>query len=86
MFASTVARHVLSSINGCPSSPLLGLMMRKFAGYSQESTEIAISCNVPTGRTIDQFSNCNIIGVGSKESKPRVLQVSIVRILVATPK
>jgi hypothetical protein len=31
MYASAVASHGLPSINGCPSSPLLGLMMRKSA-------------------------------------------------------
>jgi hypothetical protein len=86
MYALVVVSHGLPSINGCPSSPLLGLMMRKSAKYSQESTEIAISCNVPTGRTTDQYANCNIIGEGLKESKPKVLQVSIVRILTVAPK
>jgi hypothetical protein len=45
-----------------------------------------ISCNVPTGRTTDQSSNCNIIMVGLKESKPKVLQVSIVKMLMAALK
>jgi hypothetical protein len=49
MYAFVVASHGLPSINRCPSSLLLGLMMRKSVGYSQESTEMAISCNVPTG-------------------------------------
>ena len=86
MYASAVASHGLPSINGCPSSPLLGLMMRKFIGYSQESTKMDISCNVSTGQTSDQSANCNIIAVGSKESKPRVLKVSIVRMLMDAPK
>jgi hypothetical protein len=86
MYASSVAIHGLPSINGCPSSPLLGLMIRKSTRYSQELTEMVISCNVPTGRTIDRSANCNIIAVGLKESKPRVLQVSIVRMLIAAPK
>ena len=53
MYTSVVVSHGLPSINGCPSSSLLGLMMRKSAGYSQESTEISMSCSVPTGLTID---------------------------------
>jgi hypothetical protein len=73
MYASAIASQGLPSINGCPSSLLLGLMMRKSVGYSQESMEMDISCNVPTGRTTDRSANCNIIAVGSKESKPRVL-------------
>jgi hypothetical protein len=47
---------------------------------------MAISCNVPTGRTTNRSANCIIIAVGSKELKPRVLQVSIVRMLMAAPK
>ena len=86
MYAFRVARHGLPSNNGCPSSPLLGLIMRKLARHSQKSTEISISYNVPTGLTTDRSSNCNIIGVGSKESKPRVLQVSMVRMLMVAPK
>jgi hypothetical protein len=86
MYASAIASHGLPSINGFPSSPLLGLMMRKSTGYSQESVEMAISCNVPTGQTIDRSTNCSIIVVGLKESKPRVLQVSIVKMLMDAPK
>jgi hypothetical protein len=86
MYTSVVVSHGIPSINRCPSSPLLGLMMRKSTGYSQESTIITISCSVPTGITTDQSANCKIIGVGSKESKPRVLQVSIVRMLMDAPK
>jgi hypothetical protein len=86
MYASAIASHGLPNINGFPSSPLLGLMMRKSVGYSQESTEMAISCNVPIGRTTDRSANCNIIAVGSKELKPRVLQLSIVRMLMDAPK
>jgi hypothetical protein len=86
MYASVVASHGLPNINGFPSSPLLGLMMRKSIGYSQESTEISMSCNVPIILTTDQSTNCNIIGVGSKESKPKVLQVSMVKILMVAPK
>jgi hypothetical protein len=86
MYASVVASHGLPSINGFPSSPLLRLMMRKSARDSQELTEMAISCNVPTGQTIDRSANCSIIAVGSKESKPRVFQVSIVRMLMDAPK
>jgi hypothetical protein len=86
MYTSVVASHGLPSINGCPSSPPLGLMMRKSVEYSQESTKMAISCNVPTSRTTDQYANCNIIVVGSKELKPKVLQVSIVRMLMDAPK
>jgi hypothetical protein len=61
-------------------------MMRKSTGYSQELMEMDVSCNVPTGRTTVQFSNCNIIVVGSKESKTRVLEVSIVGMLMDAPK
>ena len=86
MYAFVVASHGLPSINGCPSRPPFGLMMSKSVGYSQESTEMDISCNVPTGRTIDRSANYNIIVVGSKELKPRVLQVSIVRMLMVSPK
>jgi hypothetical protein len=86
MYTSFVAIHGMPSINGCPSSPLLGLIIRKSIGYSQESMEMAISCNVPTGLTTDRSSKCNIITVGLKESKPRVLQVSIVRMLMVSPK
>jgi hypothetical protein len=86
IYASVVASHGLPSINGWPSSPLLGLIMRKSAGYSKESIEIAISYNVPTGLTTNRSTNCNIIGVGSKEVKPRMLQVLMVKILMATPK
>jgi hypothetical protein len=86
MYASPVASHGLPNINGFPSSILLGLMMRKSIRYSQHLTEMDISCNVPTGRTTNRSANCNIIGVGLKESKPRVLQVSIVRMLMSTPK
>jgi hypothetical protein len=49
MYGYVVASHGLLNINGFPSSPLLGLMLRKFVGYSQELTEMAISCNMPTG-------------------------------------
>jgi hypothetical protein len=73
MYASVIASHGLPNTNGCPSSPLLVLMMRKSSGYSQESTEMAISCNVPTGRTTNRSANYSIIAVGSKELKPRVL-------------
>jgi hypothetical protein len=71
--ASVVASHGLPNINGCPSSPLRGFMIWKSVGYSQDSMEMATSCNVPIGRTTDQSANCNIITVGSKELKPRVL-------------
>jgi hypothetical protein len=67
MYASTFMSHGLPNINGCPSSPLFGLMMRKSTRYSQESTEMAISCSVPSGLTTDRLANCNIIRVGSKE-------------------
>ena len=67
MYASAIASHALPNINGCPSSPLLGLMMRKYVGYSQESTEMAISRSMPSGLTTDQSANCNIIEVGLKE-------------------
>jgi len=86
MYAFVVAGHGLPSINGCPSTPLLWSMMRKSVGYSQESTEIAILCNMPTDLTTDRSTNYNIIGVGSKESKPKVLQVSMVMILMVSPK
>jgi len=86
MYASAVVSHGLPSINGCPSSPLLGLIMRKLVGYSQELTEIAISCNVPTSLTTDRSTNCNIIGVGLKEVKLGMLQFSIVNILMVAPK
>jgi hypothetical protein len=71
MYTSSVASHGLPSINRCPSSPLLGLMMRKSDGYSQELIEMAISCNVPTGQTTDRSANCSNIAVGLKELKPR---------------
>jgi hypothetical protein len=86
MYAYDVARHGIPNINGCPSSLLLGLINRKSTGYSQESTEISTSCNVTTGLTTDLSANCNIIEVGSKEVISRMLQVSMVRILMVTPK
>jgi hypothetical protein len=86
MYAYVVVSHGLPSINGFPSSPLLGLIMRKSVGYSQESNEIAISYNVSIGLTTDLSSNCNIIELGSKEVKPKTLQVSMVRILMVAPK
>jgi hypothetical protein len=86
MYASVVVSHGLPNINGCLSSLLLGLITRKYDGYSQESTEIATSCNVFTNLTIDLLANCNIIEVSLKEVIPRMLQVSMVRILMATPK
>ena len=86
IYAYVVVSHGIHSINGYPSTPLLRLIMRKSAGYSQDSTEIDISYNVPTGLTTDRSTNCNIIGVVSKEVKPRVFQVSIVKILMVSPK
>jgi hypothetical protein len=86
MYASVVVSHGLPNINGCPLIPLLGLIMRKLVEFSQESIEIAISFNVSIGLTTNLSTNCNIIEFGLKEVKPRVLQVSMVRILMATPK
>ena len=73
MYASAIASHGRPNINECPSSLLLGLITRKSTGYSQESNEIAMSCNVLTGLTIDLSTNSNIIEVGSKEVIPSVL-------------
>jgi hypothetical protein len=67
MYAYTISSHSHPNINGFPSSLLIGLKTRKSAGYSQESTEIAMSFNVPTGLTIDLSANSNIVEVGSKE-------------------
>jgi hypothetical protein len=86
MYASVVFSHGHPSINGCPSSLLLGLITKKSYGYSQESTEIAMYCNVPTGLTTNLSPNSNIIEVVSKEVIPMTLQVLMVRILMAAPK
>ena len=86
MYASFVASHGRPNINGCPSSQLLGLITKKSSGYSQDSTEIAMSCNLPTGFTTDLSMSSNIVEVGSKEVIHRTLQVSVVRILMDTPK
>jgi hypothetical protein len=86
MYAFVVASHGYPNINGCPSSLLLGLITRKSAGYSQESTEIFMYCNVPTSLTIDLSTNSNIVEVGLKEVIPRTLQVSVIKILMVSPK
>jgi hypothetical protein len=80
MYASVVGSHGCPNINGCPLSLLLGLITRKSVGYSQDSTEIAMSSNVLTGLTTDLSSNYNIVEVGSKELIPKTLQFSVVRI------
>jgi hypothetical protein len=86
MYAFVVASHGLPNINGCPSSLLLMLITRKSTGYSQESTRISISCNVSSSLTTDISTSYNIIEVGSKEVIPRMLQVSMVRMLLDAPK
>jgi len=86
MYAYVIYSHGHRNINGCPLSLLLGLITRKSARYSQESTDIVMSYNVPTGLTVDLSTSSNIIEVGSKEVIPKTLQVSMVRMLMATPK
>jgi hypothetical protein len=57
MYAYVVASHGFPNINGCPSNLLLGLITRKSVGYSQELTEISMSCNAPSSLTtnLNQF-------------------------------
>jgi hypothetical protein len=86
MYASVVSSHIRPSINGSPSSLLLRLITRKSFGYSQESREITIYCNVPTSLTTNLSANSNIIEVVLKEVIPRTLQVLMVRMLMAAPK
>jgi hypothetical protein len=86
MYAFAIVSQGIPNVNGCPSSLLLRLITMKSTGYSQESTEIAKSCNVSTGLTTDLLTNCNIIEVGSKEVIPRTLHISMVRILMAATK
>jgi hypothetical protein len=86
MYAFVVASHGHPNINGCPSSLILGLITRKSTGYSQESIKIDIYSKVLIGLAIDLSSSSNIVEVGAKEVIPKILQVSVVRIVLASPK
>jgi ABC-type microcin C transport system permease subunit YejB len=86
MYASIVAIHGCPNINECPSSLILGLITRKSTRNSQDSIDIDISSKVATGLTTDLSSSSNIAEVGFKEVIPRILQVLVVRILMASPK
>jgi len=44
-----------------------GLVGKKFAKYSQESTETRTSSTIPSGVTVEQSANCSTIEVFLKE-------------------
>jgi hypothetical protein len=86
MYASVVTSHGRPNSKGCLSSLILGLITIKSTWYSQELIEIDIYSKVPTGLTIDLSSSSNIVEVGLKEVIPRILQVLVVIILMASRK
>ena len=86
MQASVVANQGLPRINGCPPRCDLRCKTKKLARYSQESTEITRSSKIPSGLIVDLFPSSKMVGVGLRLVSPSFLTVSIVIILIATPK
>lgn len=81
-----MASQGLPKINGCPSSQFLGFIIKKSAGYFQESTDTMTSDSVPSGRTTDQLASSNKVEVGSTDIIPSFLQVVVVKILIIAPR
>ena len=63
MKASAVASQGLPKISGCPPRLLLGVKIMKSTRYSQESKELEISSNTPSGLIIDISASCSKVGV-----------------------
>ena len=53
MQALAVANQGLPRFNECPPSYDLGFKTKKLVGYSQDSTEITRSSNIPSGLIVD---------------------------------
>jgi hypothetical protein len=53
IWASAVGNHGLPKIRGYPQSLALGCSTLKSVGHSQESIDIVISSNTPSGLTVD---------------------------------
>jgi len=81
-----VASQGLPKISGCPASWVLGFIIRKSVGYSQESTETMTSCRVPSGLTTDQSANSSKVEVGSTDVMPSFWKVVVVKILIVAPR
>ena len=81
-----MASQGLPKINGCPSSRVLGFIIRKSVGYSQESIETMTSRSVPSGLTIDRSANSSKVEVGSIDVMPSFWQVVVVKMLIAAPR
>ena len=84
--ASAVANQGLPKINGCPSSQVLGFIIKKSVGYFQESTKTMTSCSVPSSLTTDRSANSSKVEVGSTDVMPNFWQVVVVKMLIATPR
>jgi len=81
-----VVSQGLPKINGCPSSQVLGFIIRKLVGYSQESTETMTSCSVPSALTTDWSANFSKVEMGSTDVMPSFWQVVVVKMLIAVPR
>ena len=81
-----MASQGLPKINGCPLSRVLGFIIGKSVGYSQESTETMKSCSMPSGLTTDRSANSNKVEVGSADVMPSFWQVAVANILIAAPR
>ena len=68
--ASVFAKQGHPSIRGCPSNLLFGLITKRYAGYSHESIETKMSCNIPSGLITDMSASSSKVDVGSKADMP----------------
>jgi hypothetical protein len=87
MKASVVASHGHPRIRGWPPRLDLGCNMKKYVGYSHESTEITKSSITPSGLMVERSANSRTVGLG----QIFVLScsnciVSIGMMLIAAPK
>ena len=58
----------------------------KSAGYSKESKVTTMSYVIPLGVTVELFASCKIVGVALNPSIFSFFIVSLVIILIATPR
>ena len=86
MQASAVANQGLPKINVCPPRCDLGCKTKKSARCSEESTKIMRSSKIPSSLIVDLSYSSKTVGVGLRLLSPSFLTVSIVIMLIATPK
>ena len=86
MSTSAVANQGRPSIMWGPSNLIFGLITKKSARYSHKSTKTRMSCNIPSSLITDLSASSSKVDVGSNIVIPNFSPVSVVKMLMATPK